>query len=108
MSRSQRPFKPDEHEIKALKDLYKKLGKPLPDNLKDKTSQVNRSKLARNPSFDINETPATRRTRKIRKLQEGGVGGEAGNASDILKKGIQLPNIQAKNKKKKKRTTGYA
>ena len=61
--------------------------------------------ISGNPSFDINETPATRRTRKIRKLQEGGVGGEAGNASDILKKGIQLPNIQAK--KKKKKTTGY-
>ena len=67
----------------------------------------NRSKLvAGNPSFDINETPATRRTRKIRTLQERGVGGEAGNASDILKKGIQLPDIKAKKKKKKK--TGYA
>ena len=52
--------------------------------------------LAGNPSFDINETPATRRTRKIRTLQERGVGGEKGNAGDILKKGIQLPNIQAK------------
>ena len=51
--------------------------------------------IAGNPSFDINETPATRRTRKIRTLQERGVGGEAGNASDILKKGIQLPNLQA-------------
>ena len=103
MSRSQRPFKPDEHELKALKDLYKKLGKPLPDNLKDKTSsKVNRSKLARNPSFDINETPATRRTRKIRTLQERGVGGEKGNAGDILNKGIQLPPIQAKKKTKKR------
>ena len=52
--------------------------------------------LAGNPSFDINETPATRRIRKIRTLQERGVGGEKGNAGDILKKGIQLPNIQAK------------
>ena len=51
--------------------------------------------IAGNPSFDINETPATRRTRKIRTLQERGVGGEKGNAGDILKKGIQLPNIQA-------------
>ena len=52
--------------------------------------------ISGNPSFDINETPATRRTRKIRTLQERGVGGEKGNAGDILKKGIQLPNIQAK------------
>ena len=51
--------------------------------------------ISGNPSFDINETPATRRTRKIRTLQERGVGGEAGNAGDILKKGVQLPNIQA-------------
>ena len=51
--------------------------------------------IAGNPSFDINETPATRRTRKIRTLQERGVGGEAGNASDILKKGTQLPDIKA-------------
>jgi len=51
--------------------------------------------VAGNPSFDINETPATRRTRKIRTLQERGVGGEAGNASDILKKGLQLPDIKA-------------
>ena len=51
--------------------------------------------IAGNPSFDINETPATRRTRKIRTLQERGVGGEAGNASDILKKGLQLPQIKA-------------
>ena len=55
----------------------------------------NPPRLAGNPSFDINETPATRRTRKIRTLQERGVGGEAGNASDILKKGIQLPDIKA-------------
>ena len=54
-----------------------------------------KQKLAGNPSFDINETPATRRTRKIRTLQERGVGGEAGNASDILKKGLQLPDIKA-------------
>ncbi len=52
-------------------------------------------KLAGNPSFDINETPATRRIRKIRGLQERGVGGEKGNAGDILKKGVQLPNLQA-------------
>lgn len=52
--------------------------------------------IAGNPSFDINETPATRRIRKIRTLQERGVGGEKGNAGDILKKGVQLPNIQAK------------
>jgi len=51
--------------------------------------------IAGNPSFDINETPATRRIRKIRTLQERGVGGEKGNAGDILKKGIQLPNLQA-------------
>ena len=52
--------------------------------------------IAGNPSFDINETPATRRIRKIRTLQERGVGGEKGNAGDILKKGVQLPNLQAK------------
>ena len=51
--------------------------------------------IAGNPSFDINETPATRRIRKIRTLQERGVGGEKGNAGDILKKGVQLPNLQA-------------
>ena len=48
-----------------------------------------------NPSFDINESPATRRIRGIRKLKERGIGGEAGNASDILKRSIQLPNLQA-------------
>ena len=51
--------------------------------------------IAGNPSFDINETPATRRIRKIRTLEERGVGGEKGNAGDILKKGVQLPNLQA-------------
>jgi len=51
--------------------------------------------IAGNPSFDINETPATRRIRKIRTLQERGVGGEKGNAGDILKKGLKLPDIQA-------------
>ena len=51
--------------------------------------------IAGNPSFDINETPATRRIRKIRTLQERGIGGEKGNAGDILKKGVQLPNLQA-------------
>jgi len=51
--------------------------------------------IAGNPSFDINETPATRRIRKIRGLQERGVGGEKGNAGDILKKGLKLPDIQA-------------
>ena len=51
--------------------------------------------IAGNPSFDINETPATRRIRKIRTLEERGVGGEKGNAGDILKKGIQLPKLQA-------------
>ena len=51
--------------------------------------------IAGNPSFDINETPATRRIRKIRTLQERGVGGEKGNAGDILKKGVQLPNLKA-------------
>ena len=61
--------------------------------------------ISGNPSFDINETPATRRTRKIRTLQERGVGGESGNASDILKRGIQLPDIKAK--KKKKNNTRY-
>ena len=71
-----------------------------------KKKKKNRSTLlAGNPSFDINETPATRRTRKIRTLQERGVGGESGNASDILKRGIQLPDIKAK--KKKKNNTRY-
>ena len=51
--------------------------------------------ISGNPSFDINETPATRRIRKIRTLQERGVGGEKGNAGDILDKGVKLPNIQA-------------
>ena len=51
--------------------------------------------IAGNPSFDINETPATRRIRGIRRLQEQGVGGEKGNASDILNKGVQLPKLQA-------------
>ena len=90
---------------KELEEIQKKLkGKGGSPGQVWKKASKNRSKLrvAGNPSFDINETPATRRTRKIRTLQERGVGGEKGNAGDILKKGIQLPDIQAKKKKKKK------
>lgn len=93
---------------KELEEIQKKLkGKGgSPGQVWKKKASRNRSTLlAGNPSFDINETPATRRTRKIRTLQERGVGGESGNASDILKRGIQLPDIKAK--KKKKNNTRY-
>ena len=74
-------------------------GQPYDDPEKGKGPFVpppgKRMTIAGNPSFDINETPATRRIRGIRRLQEQGVGGEKGNAGDILKRGVQLPNLQA-------------
>ena len=76
-------------------DLVKKLQIMAQENPEIAQGITDELMIAGNPSFDINETPATRRTRKIRGLQERGVGGEKGNAGDILKKGIQLPNIQA-------------
>jgi len=76
-------------------DLVKKLQIMAQENPEIAQGISDELMIAGNPSFDINETPATRRTRKIRGLQERGVGGEKGNAGDILKKGIQLPNIQA-------------
>lgn len=76
-------------------DLVKKLQIMAQENPEIAQSITDELMIAGNPSFDINETPATRRIRKIRGLQERGVGGEKGNAGDILKKGVQLPNLQA-------------
>tara|TARA_Y100001938_G_scaffold139571_1_gene206612 strand:+ start:37 stop:759 length:723 start_codon:yes stop_codon:yes gene_type:complete len=76
-------------------DLVKKLQIMAQENPEIAQGITDELMIAGNPSFDINETPATRRIRKIRTLQERGVGGEKGNAGDILKKGIQLPNLQA-------------
>ena len=76
-------------------DLVKKLQIMAQENPEIAQGITDELMIAGNPSFDINETPATRRIRKIRTLQERGVGGEKGNAGDILKKGVQLPNLQA-------------
>ena len=76
-------------------DLVKKLQIMAQENPEIAQGIADELMIAGNPSFDINETPATRRIRKIRTLQERGVGGEKGNAGDILKKGVQLPNLQA-------------
>jgi len=77
-------------------DLVKKLQIMAQENPEIAQGITDELMIAGNPSFDINETPATRRIRKIRTLEERGVGGEKGNAGDILKKGVQLPNLQAK------------
>ena len=76
-------------------DLVKKLQIMAQKNPEIAQSIGDELMIAGNPSFDINETPATRRIRHIKRLQEQGVGGEKGNASDILKRGVQLPNLQA-------------
>ena len=51
--------------------------------------------VARNPSFNINESAGTRKIRSIRRLGEGGVGGEKDAAVEMLKRlgGPQLPQV---------------
>jgi hypothetical protein len=57
----------------------------------------NMGAIAANPSFDINESAATRRIRGVRNLQSGGgTAGERDAASNLLRNitsPIRLPNL---------------